>query len=87
MFLRDHPDFVFTSGDGASLRRRLAALVAEPERLRRFFDAPPELPDMAAHLAMLDPAAPPGNLVRLPPNRSAALLAAPERPALKEIGA
>lgn len=87
MFLRDHPDFVFASGDAADFRRKLSALVAEPARLRRFFDRPPVLPDMARHLAMLDPAAPPGNLVRLAPRPASAMLPAPAHPVLTEIGA
>lgn len=69
MFLKAAPDFVFASGDAADFRRRLTALVADPGRIARFFEAPPVLPDMAAHLTLLDPASAPENLVRLPARR------------------
>jgi len=87
MFLGDHPDFVFASGDAADFRRKLVALVAEPALLRRFFDSAPVLPDMARHLEMLEPGAPPDNLVRLAPRPSSALLPAPPQPVIAEIGA
>jgi glycosyltransferase involved in cell wall biosynthesis len=65
MFLKDTPDFIFRSGDAADFRARLLALVEDPKRIARFFDTAPALPDMAAHLARLDPACPPENLVHL----------------------
>lgn len=87
MFLGDAPDFVFSSGDAADFRRKLTTLVEDPGRIARFLQAAPTLPDMAAHVARLDPAAPPENLVRLPPRRPQPAQPAEPAPALKEIGA
>jgi hypothetical protein len=58
MFSENAPDFRFASGDAQDLARKLASLVAEPERIAAFFENPPDLPDMAAHWAMVSAAAP-----------------------------
>lgn len=56
MFYDKHEDFLFESGDAEDFLSKLKAIVTNPSMLNEFWDNPPKLPTMDAHIAMTLPA-------------------------------